>query len=163
MFIVRRVCRLRRTVTVDPSASAQAFLFSRHASAGNDKPPGKNLSRRSDRIAPFRRSCSPHSQRFLCMTNRFCRQAESLYAETADSTRRNRCVRGKGNAMPSMLEQLQAILENAVRRQPAGFADELLPALTVKELAAGFGLTTAELWSVDGTVIESAGSSVAGI
>lgn len=64
--------------------------------------------------------------------------------------------------MPSMLEQLQAILENAVRRQPAGFADELLPALTVKELAAGFGLTTAELWSVDGTVIESAGSSVAG-
>ncbi|MFM7055663.1 MAG: HlyD family efflux transporter periplasmic adaptor subunit [Planctomycetota bacterium] len=62
--------------------------------------------------------------------------------------------------MTSMLEQLQTILESAVRRQPAGFADELLPALTVKELSLGFGLQSVDLWSVDGIAIECVATSV---
>lgn len=58
--------------------------------------------------------------------------------------------------MTSMLEQLQTILEHAVRRQPADTSDESLPLLTVRELAAGFGLHSVELWSVDGAEVECA-------
>lgn len=61
--------------------------------------------------------------------------------------------------MTSMLDQLQAVLESAVRRQPAGSADELLPALMVRELAAGFELPSVELWSVDGSTVECAARS----
>ena len=64
--------------------------------------------------------------------------------------------------MTSMLEQLQTILENAVRRQPADTSDELLPLLTVRELASGFGLHSVELWSVDGATLECAARSGAG-
>ncbi len=64
--------------------------------------------------------------------------------------------------MTSMLEQLQTILEHAVRRQPADTSDELLLLLTVRELAAGFGLHSVELWSVDGATVEYAARCGAG-
>ncbi|MFM7036960.1 MAG: HlyD family efflux transporter periplasmic adaptor subunit [Planctomycetaceae bacterium] len=61
--------------------------------------------------------------------------------------------------MVSMMDQLQSVLESAVRRQPAGASDESLPALTVRELVTGFGLESADLWTVDGSVLECVGRS----
>lgn len=65
----------------------------------------------------------------------------------------------KGRAMASMMDQLQAVLESAVSRQPADSSDELLPVLTVRELSTGFGLESADLWTVDGSLLESLGRS----
>jgi len=61
--------------------------------------------------------------------------------------------------MVSMMDQLQSVLESAVRRQPAGASDESLPALTARELVTGFGLESADLWTVDGSVLECVGRS----
>ncbi len=90
----------------------------------------------------------------------FHRDVGIRQAETADSTRDYPdVVWRKGKAMASMMDQLQSVLEAAVRRQPADSSDELLPALTIRELAPGFGLESAELWIVDGAVLECVGRS----